>query len=327
MQRHARRRCQSLSLLPACCTDIHRRPVAPVQHFPHTSFNDEVDFLDANFASVIGSTGRAYVLGDPAEGLQWHKYVAGCATAPKPTYNVEICMTELCEQAARQYFRTEEFVSAQHTTKASGILALKPRAMVDDYVFEPCGYSMNGIEATGLITIHITPESGFSYASVEVSGHAEDVDSPDEVLGAVLRIFKPGKVAVALSVCRMDPAYDGGFGILSQPAGYICPHASAERLECGGAVTYYNMVASQSESSSPRSTLIRTPSILSVHTNLPSALSEDISLNSEEMPETPPCNKSTAGRNASSAPCGEKGLWQLCARFPRPGWLGGVGMG
>lgn len=31
---------------------------------------------------------------------------------------------------------------------------------IDDYVFEPCGYSMNGVERGTFSTIHITPEDG-----------------------------------------------------------------------------------------------------------------------------------------------------------------------
>lgn len=33
-------------------------------------------------------------------------------------------------------------------------------AEIDDYVFEPCGYSMNGVERGTFSTIHITPEDG-----------------------------------------------------------------------------------------------------------------------------------------------------------------------
>ena len=70
------------------------------------------------------------------------------------------------------------FVSAQHTTRSSGIQALLPGAAIDDYVFEPCGYSMNGVEGPTFSTIHITPELGFSYASFEVCGYApEDINA------------------------------------------------------------------------------------------------------------------------------------------------------
>jgi ornithine decarboxylase/S-adenosylmethionine decarboxylase len=49
------------------------------------------------------------------------------------------------------------FRSLQVTTE-TGIRRLVPAADIDDYVFEPCGYSMNGILGGGFMTIHITPE-------------------------------------------------------------------------------------------------------------------------------------------------------------------------
>ena len=73
---------------------------------------------------------------------------------------------------ATQFVRTPDFVSAAATTMTSGIRALLPGAAIDDYVFEPCGYSMNGVDGTAFTTIHVTPEEGFSYASVELCGYA-----------------------------------------------------------------------------------------------------------------------------------------------------------
>jgi hypothetical protein len=49
-------------------------------------------------------------------------------------------------------------------TTETGIRRLVPAADIDDYVFEPCGYSMNGILGGGFMTIHITPEQvGWSW--------------------------------------------------------------------------------------------------------------------------------------------------------------------
>ena len=62
------------------------------------------------------------------------------------------------------------------------------RAEIDDYVFEPCGYSMNGVQRDGTFsTVHITPEDGFSYASFELCGH-----SPDEVNTGERRVWVGG---------------------------------------------------------------------------------------------------------------------------------------
>ncbi len=154
-------------------------------------------------------------------------------TAEQPLYTLEVCMTGLSPAKAAQFFRSEGYVSAQHTTRTSGIQALVPGAGehaawggaergelvvvcqaraagqavaegedmlghallqrrtgrrpilrghgtsmyaahpqppsafcapplpdIDDYVFEPCGYSMNGVEDAVFSTIHITPEVG-----------------------------------------------------------------------------------------------------------------------------------------------------------------------
>ncbi len=196
--------------------------------------------LDELFNEPLAHSGKAYVLGHPDEGLQWHIYVAGLPRANKATFNLEICMTELGEANALQFVRTDKFVSASQTTKDSGILELKPKAIIDDYVFEPCGYSMNGIDGTGLMTIHITPEPGFSYASLEVSGFVEDIPKPDALLADALKIFHPGKVSICISVDQADGIDEELAMLASLPLGYSCHGASTQKLDCGGAISFYN---------------------------------------------------------------------------------------
>ena len=40
---------------------------------------------------------------------------------------------------------------------------------IDDFVFEPCGYSMNAIQGDRYCTIHLTPQHGYSYVSLETN--------------------------------------------------------------------------------------------------------------------------------------------------------------
>ena len=54
-------------------------------------------------------------------------------------------------------------------TVLSGIGALLPGVKVDNWAFEPCGYSMNGLRGDFYYTVHITPEPGVSYASFETN--------------------------------------------------------------------------------------------------------------------------------------------------------------
>ena len=52
---------------------------------------------------------------------------------------LEVCMTGLSRAAAAQFERTDAFVSSKHTTETTGIRALAGEAIIDDYLFEPCG--------------------------------------------------------------------------------------------------------------------------------------------------------------------------------------------
>lgn len=74
------------------------------------------------------------------------------------------------QSQAAQFVRGDAFVSARRTTADSGIGALLAAHDIDEFVFEPCGYSMNGLMGGAFSTIHITPEAACSYASVELTG-------------------------------------------------------------------------------------------------------------------------------------------------------------
>lgn len=198
-------------------------------------FDREAAVLRTHFPTFHSA---AHVLGDAAHGLQWHVFAAAergaapppspcasayeadsaalsadscsdvedavCDVAPRPPTKappgtLEVCMTELDPAAAAQFFRSDAFVSSAATTSVSGIRALVSDALVDDYVFEPCGYSMNGILGGAFMTIHVTPEPGFSYASCEFHSFPDDVVDPAAIVAAVVAIFRPARFVVAHS--------------------------------------------------------------------------------------------------------------------------------
>ena len=90
---------------------------------------------------------------------------------------------------------------------------------VDEYLFEPCGYSMNGIlsdqesvsvgggsECTksldgAYMTIHITPEPEFSYVSFESN---IPLVSYIGVIQRVLDTFLPGKFILTIFANRVS---------------------------------------------------------------------------------------------------------------------------
>jgi len=80
--------------------------------------------------------------------------------------------------------------------KKSGIDKLFPNAKIFDYLFEPCGYSMNGLLPDGhYFTIHITPEPDFSYVSFETN---VPYNQYQELTRQILKMFNPGKFTTTI---------------------------------------------------------------------------------------------------------------------------------
>ena len=205
-------------------------------------FEDECTLLKETFGSL--GVRAAHVLGDSMNGhLQWHVFVAGeknmaevNATVVNTTVNgvpkavnntnsfnninnintLEIAMTGLAIDAASQFFK-ENSVSPQMTTMSTGISSIVPQHLIDDYVFEPCGYSMNGTDNAEFSTIHVTPEDGFSYASFEVCGANVSAGAVTDYVAKTLRTFRPESVTVAFSVENQGSQGPSG---VACPAGY-----------------------------------------------------------------------------------------------------------
>jgi len=107
----------------------------------------------------------------------------------------------------------------------SGIRDLVPGSVIDATMFNPCGYSMNGMKTdvsdVSVVlhlscqmfalqpcgsarhlqgtywTIHITPEPEFSYVSFETN---LSQTSYDDLIRKVVEVFKPGKFVTTLFV-------------------------------------------------------------------------------------------------------------------------------
>jgi hypothetical protein len=79
------------------CRDNRNFPIL-LQPKLYQSFANETSLLEDHFGGLGNSS--SYVLGDEKHGLQWHIYVASLEPhlmpQSKPTYTLEVCMTELC---------------------------------------------------------------------------------------------------------------------------------------------------------------------------------------------------------------------------------------
>ncbi|CAI5734740.1 unnamed protein product [Hyaloperonospora brassicae] len=182
------------------------------QKYPHTSFETEVAFLSSYFPD-----GSAHVLG-PLNHDHWYIYawdadiheqqpVAGATTHAEGgkelganESTLHVLMQDMHPSVAKQFFKsTDTTMVARRMTIESGIRDLVPGATIDDFAFDPCGYSMNGILFDAYYTIHITPESHCSYVSFETNARLRSYAS---LLKNVLRCFRPAKYSVSVYTDR-----------------------------------------------------------------------------------------------------------------------------
>ena len=139
----------------------------------HRSFDTERTFLDAVLPHAISS--NAYQLGDSASA-HWNLYIATLPTesqaaADRVAPTLEIAMYGLDPTTATSVWWADEAGSADVAREVSGLGTVVPGdAIVDEMLFEPCGYSMNAHDPRGaLCTVHVTPQPSCSFASFEIT--------------------------------------------------------------------------------------------------------------------------------------------------------------
>jgi len=182
------------------------------QAFPHQSFHQELDYLHSHRSLCERLDGDGYTLG-PVTDDHWFVFVAdqtirsgGMETDTDRVIN--IMMFDIDEEVAKLFYydayetdikgesKDDEVkrISSNQTT-SSGIDKLCPGSVIDPRAFEPCGYSMNAILFRSYSTMHITPESGSSYASFETN---QKLTSYKSLISNVIRTFRPKRFVMTL---------------------------------------------------------------------------------------------------------------------------------
>ena len=82
-------------------------------------------------------------------------------------------------------------------TIKSGIRDLLPTATIQAHLFDPCGYSMNGLLFDAYYTIHVTPEKECSYVSFETNVKVTEYTS---LIKNVLSTFRPKRFTMTFLV-------------------------------------------------------------------------------------------------------------------------------
>ncbi|KAJ3126864.1 spermidine resistance protein [Nowakowskiella sp. JEL0407] len=196
------------------------------QAWPHGKWGDEVAYMDSILPQSEYKT-AGYVVGK-INGDHWCLYMASPRALPATEQRIEdsedeeddvtleILMTKLDKNVMSQFWRekgdTSNADGKSDVYEKTGISEIYPSATVDDYLFDPCGYSLNALIGPYYFTIHVTPEDDFSYASFETSvpvkkyyqnhlqSKADSVNYEvfEDVINKVVEKFQPDKFSVTL---------------------------------------------------------------------------------------------------------------------------------
>jgi S-adenosylmethionine decarboxylase len=154
-----------------------------------TSFLEDARALRGRF------DGRALQFGEE-DGHYLYLFHLDRPHDPEPDdVTVEVLMYGLDEEV-RQRFSATPGGGASGLRRATGVDRILDGFEIDDYVFEPSGYSLNAIRGGAYWTVHVTPQRLRPYASFETN-HRED-GGVAALIPRVLEVFRPRSFDVVL---------------------------------------------------------------------------------------------------------------------------------
>jgi len=158
------------------------------QPAPHTCWDEEKLLLKQNFKN-----GKEFVVGDITSD---HFFVFMEDNRPKDANveqysTIEVAMHELHGGAMAHFFKNDKFESESITLVNSGITGIIPESTnVDALMFNPFGFSLNGLLEDAYYTMHITPQPECSYVSYETNRDMNDFDI-EPLMRKVVDNFQP----------------------------------------------------------------------------------------------------------------------------------------
>ncbi|ABZ76369.1 Adenosylmethionine decarboxylase [Shewanella halifaxensis HAW-EB4] len=149
-----------------------------LSHLQATRFEDDVEQLSTKMA------GSAYRVGHLDNH---HHYIFCSEQAQKSDASACVLMYHIKGPVA-QYLRGVS-QSATEIRKLLELDRLLPQFEFDDHLFQPYGYSINGLFEDKFLTIHITPQERSSYVSIETN--LNFLQYPFNIFSEMLRILNP----------------------------------------------------------------------------------------------------------------------------------------
>ncbi|MDP3542854.1 MAG: adenosylmethionine decarboxylase [Elusimicrobiota bacterium] len=167
---------------------VYERKNAHHQEYQPSNFFDDCRRLTDRMPA------KSYRFGDGDDHHVFLFHLDKPYTPAAEDLTLEILMHGIDPQASRVFMsgpsRKKDFIRDK-----SGVWSILSGFQVDDYLFEPMGYSLNAIRGSKYYTIHVTPQKIGSYVSFETNAVEGDAN---ETITRVLDLFKPQSCDVVL---------------------------------------------------------------------------------------------------------------------------------
>jgi S-adenosylmethionine decarboxylase len=192
--------------------------------FPHTqptSFFDDVTDLSRRV------TGRAFQFGNEDEHHLYLFHLDRPYDTTDRDFTVEVLMYGIDSEVRRRFAPGPDADTAD-VRRESGLDGLLAGFVCDDHLFDPSGYSLNGIRGDEYVTLHVTPDEISSYVSLETNCCFGD--AWEATLRRVLDVFRPRSFDLIL--------WERGVETAPADCGYQLKESVTQDLTCGFRVRF-----------------------------------------------------------------------------------------
>ncbi|WP_371188318.1 adenosylmethionine decarboxylase [Thalassotalea maritima] len=198
-----------------------------------SAFGDDIKLLNKYMS------GKAYRFGelDGHHNYVFHQDNNYQADSEDKTY--ELLAYQISEKASTML--TLPGLSSRQIRNYLQLEQMLPGFELDDFVFDPFGYSVNAIKGSEYLTIHITPQAGSSYVSFESNLNLI------ELAPQILQILEPNSFDL---LAFNEPQFAT---MIEQhiPAHYVSQSKVADTLNNGYQLSFVNYIVPQQEFAKP----------------------------------------------------------------------------
>lgn len=193
---------------------IFQRKNEYFSHMQPTTFYDDIKVLEERFNGV------AFRLGNMDDHHNFIYHLKNNYSPESSDHTFEFLMYEIDENARSFLMRGD--LTSQEIRDFLKLDKILPGFKIDDFVFQPYGYSLNAIKDDRYLTIHITPQEVSPYVSFE-----SDIDLR-EFVPTLLDVFGP----VAYDFIEFQPCHKRQCG-KDTPEDYKLKTEVETQLDCG----------------------------------------------------------------------------------------------